>query len=240
MENLTIKLEFFGEISIYYGLLIQVVSAFFLAILIGYDREKKMKAAGIKTNLLICIGATLYTSISLLNIQQFGASTSDPNRLIAQVVSGIGFLGAGVIFRGRAGVTGLTTAATIWMVAAIGVTIGSGYPFIAAIFTMTTLVILKLLNPIYQFIERAEGKHEYRVEILSRGSISNIVKMILDKEFEEDFIFREEVSDVDENLTMLVFNGKFTPRRISSLEEHLRSLIQVVKVKYVEKYLDTF
>ena len=71
----------------------------------------------------------------------------DPNRVGAQIVSGIGFLGAGAILQGKGGVVGLTTAATIWVVAAIGYTIGAGYPISAFLFALTVLTVLKLIKP---------------------------------------------------------------------------------------------
>src|SRR5690606_15453792 len=175
-----VHIELLGELSIYLGLGIEIVTAFILGGLIGYDREKKMKAAGIKTNMLICIGATLYTAVSLLLTRDAHAVTeADAARIPAQIVSGIGFLGAGAIIQGRGGVIGLTTAATIWVVAAIGVTVGSGYPLIAAIFTVTSLVILKLLGPIYKLFEMERDNCHYRLEILSKGRVTESVKEII-------------------------------------------------------------
>src|SRR5689334_5071130 len=88
--------------------------------LIGLERELKNKPAGIKTNILMCLGATLYTSTSVLisSIHAASGHYGDPGRLAAQIVSGIGFLGGGTIIQARGTVLGLTTAATIWTVAA--------------------------------------------------------------------------------------------------------------------------
>ena len=90
----TIHIEYLGEVPLYLGLGLQVITSIILGGIVGYDREKKMKSAGLKTNILICLGATLYTVISLLNIENH-AGVTDPNRVGAQIVSGIGFLGAG-------------------------------------------------------------------------------------------------------------------------------------------------
>ena len=91
---------------------------------IGFERELSRKAAGLRTNVLICIGAALYMVVS--RHISGGAPYTDPARLVAQVVAGIGFLGAGVILQARGSVTGLTTAATIFVVGAIGISIGEG------------------------------------------------------------------------------------------------------------------
>ena len=147
------KIELLGNVSIYFGLGIQTLTALLLGGIIGWERELKNKSAGIKTNMLICIGACLYTAVSLLNQNDHGG-LSDPNRIAAQVVSGIGFLGAGAIIQSRGNIIGMTTAASIWVVAAIGVTIGCGYPVVATIFTLTTIVVLRLVSPLYRLIER--------------------------------------------------------------------------------------
>ena len=93
---------------------------------IGIEREIKGKPAGLRTNILICVGATLFTDMSMVIANQ-GVHLGDPGRIAAQIVVGVGFIGAGTILQGGGGsVTGLTSAATIWVVAAMGVAIGSG------------------------------------------------------------------------------------------------------------------
>lgn len=112
--------------------------------IIGLERELKNKPAGIKTNILICLGATLYTSISVLLAMSFsdGGHYGDPARVAAQIVTGIGFLGGGTIIQSRGTVLGLTTAATIWVVAAIGMCIGIGHVDIAVICSITIILVL--------------------------------------------------------------------------------------------------
>ena len=108
-------------------LLIKLSLAVLLGGIIGFERELAGKPAGLRTNILICIGAALLmdvsTRIGLVN----GVRVGDPGRIAAQIVSGVGFLGAGTIMQSQGMVTGLTSAATIWVVAAIGMTVGSGY-----------------------------------------------------------------------------------------------------------------
>ncbi len=109
---------------------------------IGFQREKAGKPAGLRTHMLICIGATLFTLVGIFAF----SGTIDPTRMAAGVVSGIGFLGAGaIIFRSSDGyIAGLTTAATIWVVAGIGVAVGSGLYIASAIATAIILIILFL------------------------------------------------------------------------------------------------
>ena len=122
--------------------------------LVGLERELKGKPAGLRTNLLICVGAAIYMLVGIMLVHSDGENT-DPTRVASQVVTGIGFLGAGCIIQQGAQVTGLTSAATIWVVAAIGIVAGAGFPitaFIAATMVVLTLVVLgklesRLLNP---------------------------------------------------------------------------------------------
>ena len=110
--------------------------------MVGLERELRQKPAGFRTNILICIGAAMYMTIGLLVVQD-GKQPGDPMRIAAQVVTGIGFLGAGTIIQSGRRVTGLTSAATIWVVAAIGIIAGAGYPILA--FVSSCLVVLTLV-----------------------------------------------------------------------------------------------
>jgi len=116
--------------------------------LVGLERELKNKPAGIKTNILICMGSALYTSVSVLISMSLAKDGhfGDPARVAAQIVSGIGFLGGGAIIQSRGTVLGLTTAATIWVVAAIGVCVGIGHYDIGVAFSVTVVLVLVLTN----------------------------------------------------------------------------------------------
>ena len=103
-------------------LLWSLVMAMVLGAAIGLERELHGKAAGLRTNILICVGATLYTQLSLY----LAGPEGDPGRIAAQIVTGVGFIGAGTILHARGHVSGLTSAATIWFVAAIGIAVGAG------------------------------------------------------------------------------------------------------------------
>jgi len=107
--------------------------------LIGFERERAEKPAGFRTHLLVCIGATLLTVSSMYGFSGF----ADPSRVAAGVAVGVGFLGAGTIIRHEAGVIGLTTAASIWVVAAIGLAFGTGLYLPGALVTLVTLVALR-------------------------------------------------------------------------------------------------
>ena len=115
--------------------------------LIGLERELKNKPAGIKTNILICVGSAMFTAMSMLMATSLGeAHYGDPARLAAQIIPGVGFLGGGTIIQSRGTILGLTTAATIWVVASIGICIGLGHPDIAVATSITVILVLVASN----------------------------------------------------------------------------------------------
>jgi putative Mg2+ transporter-C (MgtC) family protein len=133
----------------------RLITAALLGALLGVEREAYQKSAGLRTNILIAVGSALFT---LMSIEMSGPS-GDPARIAAQIVTGIGFLGAGAIMRTDSGVHGLTTAATVWVNAAVGVAAGGGSYHLAVIATVITLVALRILQPVERILERrAERK----------------------------------------------------------------------------------
>lgn len=131
--------------------------------MIGMEREMSGKPAGLRTVLLICVGATLFTELSLhlASLGEDGEYHSDPARLAAQIIPGIGFIGAGAILHGRGKVTGLTTAATLWTVTAIGIAVGSGAYIEAIGTTAMVLFALLLLAKFEGWINRHHAHRRY-------------------------------------------------------------------------------
>lgn len=117
-----------------------------IAGLVGIEREHLGKAAGLRTNILVGIGSALVMILALKLQETLPGTTIDPGRIAGQVVTGIGFLGAGAIIRDRAGVHGLTTAASIWVIAAIGLAVGMGFYLAAIVTSFVTLVTLYVLG----------------------------------------------------------------------------------------------
>src|SRR5216117_4164371 len=125
---------------------------------IGFERELSRKPAGLRTNVLICIGAALFMIVS--RHIGGGAPYTDPARLVAQVVTAIGFIGAGVILQARGSISGLTTAATILLVGAVGVTVGEGMFAVAVMATLLVIVVLVLLRKVERmFVSRRRLFH---------------------------------------------------------------------------------
>jgi uncharacterized membrane protein YhiD involved in acid resistance len=114
--------------------------------LIGIERELKKKPAGFRTNILICLGSTYIMTVSILVGGSDLGKSGDPGRIAAQVITGIGFIGAGTIIQSRGHIAGLTTAALIWVVAAVGLFIGAGYSVLAAVGTLVIFLTLTVLG----------------------------------------------------------------------------------------------
>jgi len=132
-------------VAIEVEIILRLLLATALGAIIGFQRERAGKPAGLRTHVLISVGAAVFTVASVYG---FGAA-SDPARIAAGVLVGVGFLGAGVIIRTGGGiVAGLTTAATMWAVAAIGLASGAGLYLVAAVATVLILIVLYLPHPI--------------------------------------------------------------------------------------------
>ncbi|MCM8783354.1 MAG: MgtC/SapB family protein [Candidatus Omnitrophica bacterium] len=154
-------------------IILRLILSVILGGLIGLEREAHGRAAGLRTHILVCLGSCLimFTSMHLYEIYK-GLAEVDPTRIAAQVVSGIGFLGAGTILRFRASVRGLTTAASLWTVAGLGLAIGSGFYKVAYFTTILALVALVLLNK----LERTWLKKDWFkfIEVETRGELKQL------------------------------------------------------------------
>lgn len=128
--------------------------------LVGFERESAQKSAGIRTHVLVAVGAAVFTIVSII-----GFESGDESRVAAQIVTGIGFLGAGAIFREGAFVQGLTTAAGLWVVAALGLSAGAGKVALAVTGTAMALLVLYSLQFVDQAIARRRRKTHDRVEV---------------------------------------------------------------------------
>ena len=124
-----------------------IVLAAMLGGVIGMEREWHGHPAGLRTNILVALGSCLFTILSIEGFPLHG-SAQDTARIAAQIVTGIGFLGAGALIHGKSSIRGLTTAATIWLVAAIGMAVGADMYFIAVFTTLLTTAVLVLLRPV--------------------------------------------------------------------------------------------
>ena len=139
-------------------LILEVLLSIAFSSLIGYQREKRGHGAGLRTHIMVALGACLIMQVSVGTPAFAFAANRDPARLAAQVVSGIGFLGAGTIIQNGTNIRGLTTAATIWLCGGIGLSCGSGYFSAALITAISAFVALIVLSRLEKYITRKSPK----------------------------------------------------------------------------------
>ncbi|MEC0229554.1 MgtC/SapB family protein [Paenibacillus alba] len=152
----------------YWELTFRLVLALVLGGLVGFEREMGGHSAGFRTHILVCIGSTMIVLLSMYGFAEFANEPNvrlDPARLAAQVISGIGFLGAGTIMRNGFSVSGLTTAASLWVVAAIGLSVGAGFYFGASVATALVVICLFFLNKLESVFSKSKTSREILLNI---------------------------------------------------------------------------
>ena len=176
--NISQILDYLREFSIV-TVAIRLVLATVCGGLIGFERERHGRTAGLRTHIMVCLGAAITTLLGWYNVKVLGVSWADPMRIGAQVVSGISFLGMGtIISKGRFQVTGLTTAAGLWATAIIGLAVGSGFYEGAVIASFLTIVTMTLLTGFDSHIIKKSRKFRIYIEVSDVNSIMRIVDSI--------------------------------------------------------------
>ncbi len=183
-------IEWLREFNIWTSL-IRLVLAFILAGLVGFEREKKGHAAGLRTHILVCMGAALTTLTGIFCVETLGFS-SDPMRIGAQVISGIGFIGAGTIMVTRGThVRGLTTAAGLWSTAAIGLALGAGFYEGAVVCTLLISIVISRLKGLDKVLTKKRRYMDIYIEISGTHNVNSTLDKI-----KEMNIFLSEVDIV--------------------------------------------
>ncbi|MDQ0878530.1 putative Mg2+ transporter-C (MgtC) family protein [Paenibacillus sp. V4I3] len=164
---------------------IRLVLALFLGGLIGFEREVSSHAAGLRTHILVCVGSALVMLLSMYGFSAFVNEVNvriDPSRLAAQVISGIGFLGAGtIIFNGRS-ITGLTTAASLWVVAGIGLAIGAGFYYPAVLACFMVLISLWILNKVEHKYFNGKKIRILKIQAIDQPGTLGLITTLLGKQ----------------------------------------------------------
>ncbi|HKL32082.1 MAG TPA: MgtC/SapB family protein [Tangfeifania sp.] len=185
---------------------VRLLLSFLVGMLIGFEREANHQPAGLRTHILISIGATVVMLISIFIPQTFTDFVGDPGRIAAQVVSGIGFLGAGAILKFGTDVKGLTTAASIWAMAAIGLAVGAGMYAIGLISAGVVLFALTVMNLFEQYAFRQRTLRKIVIEVKKKNSNPSHLEEIF-REFDvriESTGFERNVSDASEKVIYVV------------------------------------
>lgn len=173
----SLELQLWSDPDYIFGFFIKLMLAMICSAVIGVEREAKHRPAGLRTHIIVCMASTLIMALGILLKDKYVGinATVDPSRLAAQIISGIGFLGAGTIIKGRDTVFGLTTAATLWSVACIGITVGAGFYLEAMLATACMMIVLRVID----YFEKNYHK-KYSVYIVSMymdGPLENFKKL---------------------------------------------------------------
>ena len=218
-------------------MIIRLLIAAALGSVIGFDRERLSWAAGLRTHMLVCVGSALVMIVSAYGFQEVVGRPGyalDPSRMAAQVVSGIGFLGAGsILLRGEV-IRGLTTAASLWSVAAVGLAVGGGLYIAAAAATLIILIILAGLKPLEKRFFIARQRREVRL-VVRRGALTfQMFGQLLDKGTAqiEQFVVEQNTNDADiEEVTVALL--RVLPSEFDAILLKLKALPDVHEVSEI-------
>jgi putative Mg2+ transporter-C (MgtC) family protein len=208
--------------------------AFILSSIIGLERELRQKSAGLRTHTLVGVGAAVFVLVSKFgfsDVVSAGTVNLDPSRVAAQVVSGIGFIGAGVIFVKRAGVRGLTTAAAIWLTAAVGLAAGAGLVPLAIGATAAHLIVSYAYSPLVRRLP--PSRWTLTAVELSYRDREGVLRRVLSEATAMGYVIADldvARSDADRAIVAVRFDVEGR-RSVDNLVEGLQSLDGVVEVR---------
>src|SRR5580692_237323 len=219
-------------------MLIRLVAAAALGSLIGFERERLLWAAGIRTHMLVCVGSCLIMIVSqygFSNILTHQNVVLDPSRIAAQVVSGIGFLGAGAILARGEIVKGLTTAASIWTVAAVGLAVGGGLYLAAGSSTIIILIILAGIKPLEEAYRSRNQSCQLKIEVDSGSLTPEQLRDTLDLRTGQVKRFLVENRNPQGVDDLVILLSKVSPHDIATFARKLKELDGVRDVTVVKR-----
>lgn len=201
-------------------IILRITLAVVLSFIPGIERELTGKFAGLRTHILVCTGACVFTLLSIYGFQMRVADNivvqNDPARIAAQVITGIGFIGAGTVMRHGSNVLGITTAATLWMCAAIGMSCGCGEYTTALIASFATLIVLILIRRLEKNVlsKRKQSYTVYELTLSSSLSACDIIEQIFENHFHKVFKFSKK----------LINNSEFRFSAVVSTKKNLKDI----------------
>jgi len=220
-------------------ILIRIVLSIILGFALGLERELTYKWAGLRTNMLVCLGSCLFT---ILSIYGFSTAVSlypigDPSRVAAQVITGIGFIGGGTVLRHGVTVSGLTTAATLWVVASIGMACGCGQLGAAILTTLCAIAVLVLIRVFELNIMPKNLKNMRKLSIVMTctNEASEDVKKQLFDEFKELNEFTKKHDEVNPQLTKYIIKAVINDRNpVEAIQTKISNIQNVESVSVKE------
>src|SRR5688572_13872447 len=202
---------------------LQLLISFVIGTAIGLEREYRSKAAGLRTMIMICFGSTIFTEISL------GIGGESPDRIASNIITGIGFLGAGVIFKDGLSINGITTATTIWIAAALGMAVGAGEYFIALIGSVVVLIVLSLFENFQRLIVRLHQARSYKITF---EEDENFTKILEQEIISLKLKFHKSRDVKNENDFVVIYEIFGREKKLEAFNQFLKVLPQVKTFEY--------
>lgn len=215
-------------------ILLRLALAAALGSIVGLERERLDWAAGLRTHMLVCVGATLFmivSSFGFMDVLSHPSVELDPSRVAAQVVSGIGFLGAGTIMFRRDVILGLTTAASLWAVAAVGLAVGGGLYVSALATTLLVVVILAGIKPLERHLFRNRRARALQLVLEKTTSLASIEEAVTAADVRMKHLVVHHTSS-EEEYRVEIMLSKTHKKKLIPLVEKLHALEGVREVSY--------
>lgn len=202
---------------------IQLVISFFIGALIGAEREYRTKTAGLRTMIMISLGSTIFTELSIT------LGVNSPDRIASNIVTGIGFLGAGVIFKDGLSISGITTATTIWITAALGMSVGAGEYYIALGGTVVVIIVLSAFEIFSNKINRMHQERGYKVTF---AHYSDFERVIMKRVSELRLSYKKEREMKTKESYVILFHLRGSEQRLDTFNNFLKESDQVTAYEY--------
>lgn len=230
----------FDHILIEKSMLLDIILAIVLGFAIGFEREITNKWAGLRTHMLVCLGSCIFTLLSIHAFPVFAHSPqADPARIAAQILTGIGFIGGGTVLRHGYSIYGLTTAATLWITASIGMACGCGFTslaIISTVFAVGTLVVIRVFEK--QYIHKGRKTiRKFKVSFYIPIAKADEIYSTIIEDFNTIFEITKSVSKSDSNFVKISFKLDITEKNpVQTLHEELNKIEEIESVSIQELY----
>ena len=220
-------------------ILFRITLAVLLAFIPGIERELTGKFAGLRTHILVCLGACVFTILSIYGFKMHIAvdviGTNDPARIAAQVITGIGFIGAGTVMRHGSNVFGITTAATLWVCAAIGMSCGCGEYVTAIIASFATLVVLISIRRLEKNVlsKRKIAYKDFEISIVASVEACDNIELIFEKSFKKTLKLNKKLINHSE----LRYNAVVsTKKSLKEINDYFKNMNCIESIEIREHY----
>ena len=234
--------DYLSALDFEYLILLRIGASILFAFLLGLEREVTGKFAGLRTHILVSAGACVFTLLSLyafkMHIVEGLSGVNDPARIAAQIITGIGFIGAGSVMRHGNNIYGITTAATLWMCAAIGMACGTGMYAIAATATIFSLIVLILIRRFERNFLSSKSNEEMVLEIRLSAPVIYLEEMaeLVDKNFDKIQKIERKIIN-DDRVSKIVIKIRILSNcQISAVNDVFKDKNFIEKIEIQEIY----